>query len=278
MQRRQFSALLIGAALFVAACGDNVTDPPLDVTFGETTFVVMVNPVVNTASEPALPQPGTLRSGVSVAPDGAAAVTTTADGVAVLGGVTPGERTLSLAGSGLSGGVSASIAEGDLRELAVALTTGGAATMAEVRYAFGAEVVEIAPTTPLSVVNEQLARSNIIVFLRGGTYSGDLEFSGSNVTLFGEGARGGQVTIDGNVTVDGSSNRIRGARITGGLSVPGSNAGISFSRVAGDLEVAGSSAVLLNNAFCGAVILAGSNLTLLGNAGLDPIPAFSGGC
>lgn len=278
MKRWQSSALLIGAAILAAACGDDVTDPPLDVAFGETTFVVLVNPVVNTANEVTVPPPGTVRSGVSVAPDGGSAVTTTADGVAVLSRVNEGARTLSLAAGGLSGSVGVSIAEHDLREVAIALTSNGAAIMANVRYAFGGEVVEIAPTASVADVNEQLSRSNIIVFLRGGTYRGDLQFSGSNVTLFGEGAMGGQVTIEGNVTVDGSSNRIRGARITGSLSIPGSDAGVSYSRVGGDVAVDGSSAVLLNNAFCGAATLAGSNLTLLGNAGLDPIPAPSSGC
>jgi hypothetical protein len=278
MQRSRSRALLIGAALLVVACGDNATDPPLDVAFGETTFVVLVNPTVNTANEVTLPEPGTVRSGASVAPDGGSAVSTSASGVAVLSRVTPGARTLSLTGSGLSGTLGVTIAEGDLHEVAVALTSSGAALMANVRYAFGGQVVEISPTTPLATVNEELSRSNIIVFLRGGTYRGDLAFSGSNVTLFGEGAQGGQVTIEGNVTVDGSSNRIRGARITGNLAVPGSDAGISFSRVGGELTVDGSSAVLLNNAFCGAVAISGSNATLMGNAGLDPIPASAGGC
>ncbi|MGH7447710.1 MAG: hypothetical protein ACRELT_09125, partial [Longimicrobiales bacterium] len=102
MKRWQSSALLI-TALLAAACGDDVTDPPLDVALGETTFVVLVNPVVNTANEVTVPPPGTVRSGVSVAPDGGSAVTTTAVGVAVLSPVNAGARTLSLAGSGLSG-------------------------------------------------------------------------------------------------------------------------------------------------------------------------------
>jgi hypothetical protein len=279
MQRSQLPALVVGAALFIAACGDGqVTDPPLDVALGETAFVVLVNPVVNTGNGVTLPEPGTARSGISVAPDLGTAVSTNADGVAVLNPVTPGARTVSLQGSGLSGSAGVSIAERDLHEIALALTANGAAIMADVRYAFGGEVVEITPNTPLDQVNAQLARSNVIVFLRGGTYTGDLEFSGSDVTLFGEGAQGGQVTIDGNVTVAGSNNRIRGARITGELTVPGSNAGISFSRIAGNFSLSGSSAVLLKNSFCGAVTLVGSNPTLLANAGLDPVPAPSSGC
>ncbi|HUE96872.1 MAG TPA: hypothetical protein VMN39_09440, partial [Longimicrobiaceae bacterium] len=189
-----------------------------------------------------------------------------------------GARVLSLAGGGMSGSVTAAIAQKDLHEIAIALTNSGAAVMADVRYEFGGEVVEITSSMPLAEVNAQLARSNVIVLMRGGTYRGNLEFSGSNVTLFGAGTRGGEVTIEGDVTIDGSNNRLRGARITGNLSVPGSNAGISFSRVSGDFEFSGSSAVLLNNAFCRQVTMTGSNPTLLGNAGLAPIPASSGGC
>lgn len=278
MQRSRFQTLLIGLTLFAAGCGDEVTPPPLEVELGETAFVVLVNPVVNTGNGVTVPEPGTARSGISVASDLDGSVSTNAAGVAVLFPVTPGMRTVSLQGSGLTGSAGVAIAERDLHEVALALTSSGAEIMADVRYAFGGEVVEITPTTPIADVNAQLARSNVIVFLRGGTYRGDLEFTGSDVTLFGEGAQGGLVTIEGNVIVAGSNNRIRGARITGNLTVPGSRAGISFSRVSGNFTLAGSSAVLLKNAFCGSVTLAGSNPRLLGNAGLDPIPASSGGC
>lgn len=271
--------VLLAAVLTASACGsDGPTEPPLQVEFGETTFVVLVNPVVNAANQADVPAPGTTRSGITVSVDGGPSASTSSDGVAVLSGVTAGVRTLTLEGQGLSGSAEVTITEGDLREVAVALTGGGAAIMANVRYPFNGEVVQISPSSPIADVNEQLGRSNIIVFLRGGTYRGDLRFSGSSVTLFGEGARGGQVTIEGNVTVDGSNNRIRGARITGDLSVPGSGAGISFSRVTGNMAVDGSSAVLLSNAFCGGTTLEGSNPGLLDNAGLEPIPASSGGC
>jgi pectin methylesterase-like acyl-CoA thioesterase len=170
------------------------------------------------------------------------------------------------------------IAAGDLREIAVALDGSGASVMANLQYAFGGEVVEITPAMSVQEVNAALAESNRIVFLRSGTYAGDLEFSGSNVTLFGEGSQGGTVTIAGNVVVSGSGNRLRGARITGDLSVPGSDAGISYSRVAGTLTVDGSDAVLLNNAFCGTTAISGSGLLALGNAGLEPLPAPAAGC
>ena len=270
-------AALSACALAAVACGDDTTAPP-DVTFGETTFVVVANPVVNDANDTPVPAPGTSRSGVAVSLDLGPSATTDANGVGVLSPVPAGTRTLSLSDGGTSGQVTASIAEKDLREVAIALDGNGGAVMANVQYPFGGQVIEVTPSTPLTEVNDALAMSNVIVFFRGGIYTGDLVFGGSNVTLFGEGERGGQVTLNGNVTVSGSSNRIRGARITGDLMVPGSDAGITFSRVAGAFDMAGSSATLLNNSFCGSVTIAGSNQTLLGNAGMSPIPAPTSGC
>ena len=128
----------------------------------------------------------------------------------------------------------------------------------------------------LAEVNTQLARSNIIVFFRAGSYTGNLSFSGSSVTMFGEGAQGGSVTLSGNVQVPGSRNRIRGARITGTLTVPGSDFGMSFSRVQGAVSISGSDATLLNNAFCTVPAITGSGTTALGNAGMAPIAQPSG--
>lgn len=279
MIRRNLAGGLASLALglVLTACGDGDTMAPLDVRFGETTFVVLANPIVNDDNGVTVPEPGTSRSGVEVSV-GASVQLTDADGVAVLAPVEPGDKAMSLSDGTVSGEVTVSIADQELREVAIALDGNGAAVMANNDYAFDGQVVEITPSTPLSEVNAALSMSSVIVFFRGGTYTGDLEFSGSRVTLFGEGESGGEVTLNGNVTIDGSSNRIRGVRVTGDLSVPGSNAGISFSRVDGAFTLEGSGAVLLNNAFCGSANVAGSNPILLGNAGLPPIAASAGGC
>lgn len=259
------------AGISVAACSDDGITDPVAVDLGETTFVFVLNPTVNDANEQSVPTPGGSVSGVSVSVQGGPAGTTGTGGVVALGPVEAGTRTVSF---GSTGELSLSISSGDLREVAVALDGGVAAQMANVMYQFeGQTVVEITPDMPISAVNDELAKSNQIVLLRGGTYTGDLEFSGSNVTLFGEGAEGGNVTVSGTVTVSGSGNRIRGARITSDLLVPGSDAGISFSSVAGAVTVDGSDAVLLNNGFCGDVTISGSGLTALGNAGMPPLAA-----
>lgn len=265
--------------LVLPGCGgDDAVTNPTDVTFGETTFVFLVNPVVNAATEATVPTPGSERSGVDVAVAEGPSGATGSDGVLALSSVDPGTRSVSFDDASNSGSLSLEIADRDLREVAVALDADGAAEMANVEYAFGGEVVVITPEMSVQDVNDALARSNIIVFVEGGTYTGNVEFSGSAVTLFGEGAEGGNVTIEGDVLVSGSGNRLRGIRVTGDLSVPGSDAGISFSSVVGNLLVDGSDTHLLDNAFCGDVSLTGSGLLALDNAGLEPIPAPSGGC
>lgn len=272
------SEFVIGVAISaLVACGDDSSTNPTEVTFGETTFVILVNPSVDGANQASVPTAGTVRSGVNVSIQGGPSGTTDANGVVVLAPVAPGTKTISLSGSGLSGTVSVSIADKDLREVAVALTSGGASVMANVLYAFGGTVVEVTPSMSVTEVNSALSQSNTIVFFKAGSYTGNLTFSGSNVTLFGEGTQGGQVTLNGSVEVGGSANRIRGARMTSGLSVPGSNFGFSFSRVAGAFDLAGSNAVLLNNRFCGTSAVSGSGTTALGNAGLTP-DAPAAGC
>jgi hypothetical protein len=268
------ATLVLTATL--ACGGDGPTDPP-DAVYGETTVVYVLNPIVNDANVVTVPAPGSARSGVQVAVNGGPTGSTASAGDVALAPIPTGARPVSFTAGTTTGQLSLDIAEGDLREIAVALDGAGANTMADVRYIFGGTVVEITPTMSIAQVNAELAGSNLIVFLRAGTYTGDLIFSGSNVTLFGEGAQGGGVTINGNVTVSGSGNRMRGARIAGNLSVGGSGAGISYSRVTGTLTVDGSNAVLLNNQFCGTVAVTGSGMLALGNAGLAPIPA-PGGC
>ena len=264
-------------AMAISACGSDATGPTA-VPYGQTTFVILVNPVINDVNEANMPAVGNVQSGVTVSVQGGPAGTTDANGVVVLTNLTPGAKTISLSGSGLSGQVSVTIADKDLHEVAVALTSNGAAVMADVRYPFGGNVVEVTPTMSVAQVNAALAQSTIIVFFRAGTYTGDLVFAGSNTTLFGEGPTGGQVILNGNVSVEGSSSRIRGARITGSLTAPGSEFGFSWGRVAGALDMDGSSSVFLNSAFCGTITIAGSGTTALGNAGMAPIPAPGGGC
>jgi hypothetical protein len=258
------------------ACGDGTG--PTDVEYGVTTFVVLANPIVNDQNQVAVPAPGSTRAGVNVSVADGPSGTTDANGVAVLSPIAAGSKAMTLTGGGATGTVSVGIADQELREVAVALTGTTAQVMGNVNYAFGGTVVEITPSMSLADVNAALAQSNQIVFFKAGIYTGDLQFTGSNVTLFGEGSQGGSVTLNGNVTVGGSQNRIRGARITGNLTVAGSNFGMSFTRVVGDFELAGSGATLLNNGFCGTVSITGSGRNLLGNAGLAPIPAPATGC
>lgn len=278
MHRLVSAAATAALALTLVACGDDTVTSPTEVSLGETTFVFLLNPVVNDANQKSVPSPGSEQSGVDVAIADGPSGSTDAAGIVVLAPVEAGTRSVAFDDGSNTGSLSLEIAERDLREVAVALDAGGAAEMALVEYAFGGEVVVITSDMSIQDVNEALGQSNIIVLVEGGTYTGNVDFSGSNVTLFGEGAEGGNVTIDGDVVVSGSQNRLRGVRVTGDLSVPGSDAGVSFSSVVGSLTVDGSDVRLLDNAFCGSVTLGGGGLLALGNAGMAPIPAPSDGC
>jgi hypothetical protein len=270
-------AWAVPLAFGLACGGDGPTDPP-GAVYGETTVVYVMNPVVNDVNAAAVPTPGTTRSGIDIAVTGGPSGTTGTNGELVLAPLTAGLQPVSFTIGATTGQLDLDMAQGDLQEIAVALDGSGAGQMANVRYAFGGTVAEITPAMSITEINAELARSNLIVFMRAGTYPGGLNFSGSNVTLFGQGAQGGTVTINGNVTVSGSFNRLRGARIIGNLSVPASGAGISYSSVSGTVTVDGSNAVLLSNAFCGTTTVSGSGVLALNNAGLAPIAAPGGGC
>src|SRR5688572_11142352 len=99
------------AGLSLSGCaGSDPTGPATDVTLGETTFVVLVNPTVNTGNGVTIPAAGSVRSGVDVTWETNNA-RTDATGVAVLRNVAVGTRSFALSGGGLAGSVSASIAQ-----------------------------------------------------------------------------------------------------------------------------------------------------------------------
>lgn len=259
------------ALLVCTACGSDSEGPgPTDVRFGDTALVVVVNPAINDSNRYTVPSPGATRAGVRLASDDGVAATTDASGVAVLAPLTAGTRTVSVSGSGVGGSFTVTMANGQLRE--IALATAGATSEVMVNIDYKSDrVTEISPATTLSEVNAALATSDTVVFLAGGVYTGDLDFSGSRVTLFGEGVLGGQVELRGNVTVSGSDSRIRGALITGNLNMPASGVGLSFSRVNGSTSSMGSDAKLLDNALCGSETITGPGTLVVGNAGVPPL-------
>lgn len=254
-----------------AACGD-VDRDPVDVLFGETTIVAVLNPVVNDGNEEPVPIPGAERAGVLIASDDGRDDVTDPGGIATLAEVTAGSRNLTLSGDQIDADLALAIDDGDLREVAIAADGDVASAMSVVVWAFGNDVVEVTPDMGNAAVNEALAASGSVVFFTGGIYTGDLVFAGSDVTLFGEGPHGGRVVLDGNVTIEGSGNRIRGATITGDLDIPGSGVSVSFTRVDGQLTMVGSSGVLLYNDFCGPISIEGSGVTALDNSGMAPLP------
>jgi hypothetical protein len=260
------------AFVIAAACGgdDNPGIDPTDVKFGDTALVVVVNPTVNDANRRNVPTPGTVRAGVTVSTDDGVSNETAADGIAVLAPLTPGMRTVTLSGGGLDSSFTVMLAAGALREVAVAATGAQAQLMVNLDYKSD-NAFEVTPAMTIAQVNDALKVSDRVVFIRGGTYTGDLDFSGSRVTLFGEGVLGGTVVLQGNVMMSGSDSRIRGTRVSGTLTIPASGTGLSFSRVDGAVTASGSDTTLLENDLCGTANVTGSGSLAVGNAGVAPI-------
>lgn len=270
MTRRALLCLLA-----LPACGgdDGGTIDPTDVPFGTTAIVVVVNPPINDANrETGLPTPGDVVAGITLTTDDDVTATTGADGIAVLAPVTAGTRTITVSGTVAGGTFTVTVADATLREVALATAAGRAEVMLGVDYKAD-QAFEVTPTMSTTEVNDILAVSDRVVFFRGGSYTGDLTFGGSRVTLFGEGVLGGNVVLDGNMSVTGSDSRIRGAHITGNLSMPASKVGLSFSRVDGAVTSEGSDGMLLANALCGSETVTGSGTTMIGNRGAAPITA-----
>ena len=265
---------VLALSLVLVGCssdGGEGTDPT-DIPFGTTAILVVVNPTINDANVKQLPQPGDVLAGITLTSDDGVVATTDADGIAVLAPVTPGPRTVTVTGAVTGSSFSVMVADKTLREVAVAIETGRAEVMVNVDYKAD-QAFEVDSTMSTAQVNEILAVSDRVVFFKGGTYAGDLDFSGSRVTLFGEGVLGGGVLVDGNVTVSGSDSRIRGAHITGALAMPASKIGLSFSRVDGAVTSTGSDGMLLANSLCGSETFTGSGTIVLGNHGAAPLTA-----
>lgn len=273
--------LTAAVAVFALACGGSsggsggadAQPGPTEVRFGDTVLIVVANPVVNEANDQAVPAPGPTRAGIVLTSDDGVSATTGADGIAVLGPLTPGARTITAAEGETSGTFTVTLGDGELLEVALATEGARAEVMVEIDYMTD-RVTEVTSAMSSSEVNEALAVSDSVVFFRGGAYAGDLDFSGSRVTLFGEGMLGGEVVLDGNVTVSGSNSRIRGTTITGNVTVPASGVGVSFSTVEGTFSAEGSDGTFLANGFCGTTAtVTGSGSFALGNLGLAPAAA-----
>jgi len=259
------------------ACGGGSEAPPApdantptDVRFGDTALVVVMNPIVNDANDRTVATPGPTRAGVTLMTDDGVSATTDASGIAVLAPLTAGSRTVTVTGTDVGGTFTVMLGAGELRELAVASQGATSAVMVELDYKSN-QVTEVSPTMTTTQVNDALKVSDQVVFFKSGTYTGDIDFSGSRVTLFGEGVLGGRVNIDGNITISGSDSRIRGTTITGNLTVPASGIGLTFSRVNGATNASGSDATFLKNALCGVVTITGSGSYALDNAGAPPV-------
>jgi len=275
LHARSFVPALLVFGLVACGGDDGSGGPPdaslpTDVKFGDTALVIVLNPVVNDVNDRTVAMPGTARTGVTFTSDDGVSAMTDASGIAVLAPLTAGARTITATGTGAAGTFNVMMAAGELREIAVASEGTTSSIMVNLDYKSN-RVTEVNPTMTLTEVNNALKVSDQVVFFKSGSYTGDIDFSGSRVTLFGEGILGGTVTLVGNVTISGSNSRIRGTTITGSLTAPASGIGLSFSRVNGATNATGSDGTFLKNALCGAVTITGSGSYALDNAGAAPV-------
>lgn len=289
-----YAALLTVASLLVVACGEDDDDErhnqnhdphATSVVLGETTFVTVVNPEINDIHDPDVPSPGSERFDVNVEAQGIE--TNTGDfGSAVVAPLEHGTVEQYLFGSSIDGYIEQEIDDGQLVELAVAADGDDIDVMERVDYHFDSddvEVVEFTTDDPIDDVSDALREDDRIVLLRDGTYTvddgdGTLEFRGDNLTLFGEGDRGGRVLIEGNIDFRGNGNRVRGADILGDVDMSGPDSALTFSTIDGDVNATANDATMLENIFCGDVNASGNNSSALGNRGVEPLDAPSDAC
>lgn len=273
-------ALLSLSALLAAgagACGDddpNIIDPA-DLRFGITTLVVVVNPPLNDGNRVVLPVPGALRGGLTVADSNGPAATTDDSGVAVLAPMPSGIRTILVSGGGaggIDGSFDVTIGPGALREVGVAADGPRVELMTSVEHAPD-RIMELSPAASADKLTAALGVSDRVVFLTAGVYTSDLDLATSRVTLFGQGALGGQVTIQGNVRLSAADTRLRGVHVTGTLTVPANSTAVSFSRVDGSTKVSGTDPIILANELCGGAAITGPGAFALGNRGVAPTTA-----
>jgi hypothetical protein len=257
---------MLFAVAAAAGCGDDGVDPNLP--FGETAFVVVVNPAPNegnTVSPPAFV--GAELAGVGVDADPGGSGTTDDTGLAVLRDLDAGDVNLFV---GAAAAVPLTIASrGDVYDLAVAYdgSQAGLYTGFPIRYQVGGEIVVIATDADAS---EALGLDDTIVFFEEGVHAGNLLIEGENVILYGDTLDGEPVVIDGSVEVRGGNVRIRGVTIAGDLTVFGNNFGMSFSVVQGSTQLNGQAISFLRNVFCQGANVPSSNAALYDNEGLPP--------
>jgi hypothetical protein len=274
---------MILSACLAVSCGDDdgesVGSPSTtpgtnpDVAAGATTFVAVLNPIVNTGHTTGTPGSlGTGRDGVTVAIRGGASITT-ADGLGVLPAPV-GPITVDVGAAAIGHTV---VAEGDVYDapIAVSGTTAAYFDATPIRYAVGkgSGAVFFAPTDNIGTIETKLGDDDVVVVLRPGIYKGNLRITGKGALLFGEGFKDRAVTIEGSISAEGEEVRLRGLTITGNLESKGNNFGISFSVVRGATTISGNGGAFVRNVFCGQTKVPSSNATLLDNYGVEPIKA-----
>ena len=264
-------SLAASSTFFLSSCSKD-DDPVINenLTPGGMNFglissaVVVVNPVINQGSSTTVPT-GATRSGVSVKVGAMPAVTSDATGLAVINDIPTGAQSLSFNNGNLPFDV---VNKGELYDMIVSYTNNVAYVVPVVRYPIGGTVTTLNPGDNISAA---AGIDNAIIFLKPGTYAGNVTVSGSNVLIFGswDALEGPKSIIDGNLVFNGGGGRIRGMQVNNTITVNANGFSAAFSNFY-NADIKGNSIVLLRNRFTGpSVIVPSSSAVLVDNAGIQ---------
>lgn len=261
--------LATSSSLFMTSCGkDDSVDPSLTpggMNFGKiTSAVVVVNPVINEGSSTTIPS-GTSRKEISVQVGELEAVSTDNTGLAVINNVPVGTQSLQFNNGSLSFEV---VNQGELYDMIVSYRDNVAYLVPVVRYPIGGTITVLNPGDDLAAAASE---DNAILFLKEGTYTGDILVSGENVLIFGswDPVEGPKSIIDGNLTFNGGSGRIRGLQVRETITVNANSFSAAFSTFF-NADLKGNAMVLLRNKFTGeSVTVPSSSAVLVDNIGIQ---------
>ena len=265
--------IFTGILLLALSCGkDDPTPPDAGGTdFGQiTSAMILVNPVINEGTSATLPASGTVRENVSISSGNIDAVTTGAEGIAIIKGLPVGTAVpLTFDTGEVTINV---VQEKEFYDVIVSYDENGVQeTIQEVRYALGGEVVKITTEMDNAAITTALKGGDKIVFFGPGIYEGlDISLTDNGVILFGsydEETKEYTSIIKGNIAVQSKFVRIRGLIVEGDISLTGSDFASSYC-VFVNATMPGNNVTLIHNEITGTASVTGNNVILLDNTGL----------
>lgn len=265
LMKRGFFVGLVGLLVFTGCKNDDEVVEPLPIAgdFGQvTSAVVIVNPVINDGSTTTVTS-GSVRKGVRINSGNLAAVTTDANGLAVIKGLPTGIVPLDFDKGTLPIDVKQ---EKELYDVVVSYKEDTVIEIIEeIRYPIGGEVINVAPGDDLS---KAFNTDNAIIVLDKGVFEGDYNITGEGVLVFGswDEVDGAKSAFTGNITVSGGNVRMRGLKNEGFLTVNANFFSAAFC-IFKDADIKGNDVALIRNEFNGTTVnVPSSSAVLLDNS------------